>query len=169
MIQGLHNIGCVTGTVLLCIMHTEFILVHLFCFVGIRLNIPSPILQQRHFNFYNFPFIVTFWGLKVRKPKGYLILLDKTNIILLQKSSKSSNINSGVIKKLRANGNEKWSLILRTYLTGVQTDVIYYDCYGEQVERYNIFSTTTIKNSVYAINAIKHLYLRTKAALMNSF
>ena len=41
------------------------------------------------------------------KPKGYLILLDKTNIILLQKSSKSSNINSGVIKKLRANGNEK--------------------------------------------------------------
>lgn len=66
-------------------------------------------------------------------------------------------------------GNEKWSLILRTYLTGVQIDVIYYDCYGEQVERYNIFSTTTIKNSVYAINAIKHLYLRTKAALMNSF
>ena len=60
MIQGLHNTGCVTGTVLLCIMHTEFILVHLFCFVGIRLNIPSPILQQRHFNFYNFPFIVTF-------------------------------------------------------------------------------------------------------------
>lgn len=60
MIQGLHNIGCVTGTVLLCIMHTEFILVHLFCFVGIRLNIPSPILQQRHFNFYNFPIIVTF-------------------------------------------------------------------------------------------------------------
>ena len=54
-------------------------------------------------------------------------------------------------------------------MTGVQTDVIYYDCYGEQVERYNIFSTTTIKNSVYAINAIKHLYLRTKAALMNSF
>ena len=45
---------------------------------------------------------------------------------------------------------------------------IYYDCYGEQVERYNISSTTTIKNSVYAINAIKHLYLRTKAALMNS-
>lgn len=60
MIQGLHNIGYVTGTVLLYIMHTEFILVHLFCFVGIRLNIPSPILQQRHFNFYSFPFIVTF-------------------------------------------------------------------------------------------------------------
>lgn len=65
MIQGLHNIGCVTGknnsnhrlalTVLLCFMDTEFILAHLFCFLGIRLNIPSPILQQRHFNLYNFP------------------------------------------------------------------------------------------------------------------
>ena len=55
-------------------------------------------------------------------------------------------------------------------MTGVQTDVFI------TIVTENKWKATTFyqqqqqqQNSFYAINAIKHLYLRTKAALMNSF